>query len=142
MPAGYRRSSCERRRANPRFACFFAMLIAMSCAVVVTGCGDGTPPPAQDTAATVAAPARTRITETGPLKIDRIFHSMQGPYDRIAVDVSDLDWVTSLRTEVVDASTGEKLGDEFFCHSQLQQRNATRLMVTATGSEEIHFPPD
>lgn len=83
---------------------------------------------------------RVRVVETGPLHIDKIYPSMTGPDDRIEVDISDMDWVTTYRTEVVDALTGEPMGDEFFCHSQLQIPNATRLMVTATGSAEIRFP--
>jgi hypothetical protein len=83
---------------------------------------------------------RFRVAETRPMRIDRIYGSMQGPYDQVPIDVAELDWVTALRTEVVDAENGETLGDELFCHSQVQQWNATRLMVTATGSEEIRFP--
>lgn len=83
---------------------------------------------------------RIKIIETGPLRIDRIYTSMEGPYDRLPLDISDLDWVTAFRTEVVDADSGQPMGDEFFCHSQVQLRNATRLMVTATGSENIVFP--
>jgi len=83
---------------------------------------------------------RTMVIETAPLAIDQIYHSMAGPFDRQPVDFSVLDWVTGYRTEVVDATTRARIGDEFFCHSQLQMVNGTRLMVTATGSEEIRFP--
>lgn len=65
---------------------------------------------------------------------------MEGPFDHAAVDVSHMDWVTAFRSEVVDARSGRPLGHEFFCHSQLQLENTTRLMVAATGSEEIRFP--
>jgi hypothetical protein len=80
------------------------------------------------------------VLETDPLRIDRIYTSMEGPYDRVPLDTSKLDWVTAYRTEVVDANSGGKIGDEFFCHSQLQLMNTTRLLVTATGSESIVFP--
>jgi hypothetical protein len=83
---------------------------------------------------------RVRVFETGPLHIDRIYPSMLGPYDHRIVDTADLDWVSAYRTEVVEAGSGKKLSDEYFCHSQLQLLNTTRLMVTATGSEEIRFP--
>jgi hypothetical protein len=83
---------------------------------------------------------RIKTLETGGLLIDKIYTSMEGPYERFPFDVSDLDWVTAFRTEVVDAASGEPMGDEFFCHSQVQLLNTTRLMVTATGSEDIVFP--
>ncbi len=66
---------------------------------------------------------------------------MQGPFNRILVDHAGLDWVTAIRTEVVDAGDGAEMDGEFFCHSQLQLLNGTRLMVMATGADEIRFPP-
>ena len=83
---------------------------------------------------------RVKTVETAPLAIDRIYHSMAGPYEWVDMDLSDIGWVTAYRAEVIDAETDEKLGDEYFCHSQLQQENGTRLMVTATGADEIRFP--
>jgi len=85
---------------------------------------------------------RLRVIETEPLHIDRLYSSMAGPYSRKVIDTTGLDFVTSLRTEVIDANNGEPMGEEFFCHSQLQlpNRETTRLMVTATGSAEIRFP--
>jgi hypothetical protein len=69
---------------------------------------------------------------------------MAGPLDRVplesTVESADLDWVVGYRSEVVDDATGEKMGDEFFCHSQLQLPGGNRLFVTATGIEEIRFP--
>ena len=107
-----------------------AVLIPMLClALAATG------------PAGAAAVPRTMILETGPLTIDRVYTSMAGPSGRTPVDFAELDWVTAYKTEVVDAASGAKMGDEFFCHSQLQMENGTRLMVTATGSEEIRFPP-
>lgn len=127
MPA---RSCTSLAHSRP----LFALLALVSTALLAA-------PGCRESATPRQSAERVRIAQTGPLTIDRIYHSMQGPYERVALDVSDLDWVTALRTEVVDAATGEALGDEFFCHSQLQQRNSTRLLVTATGSEEIRFPP-
>ncbi len=92
------------------------------------------------TAPTGSPPVRTKVFDLGPMKIDRIFHSMDGPYTRERFDFSDMDWVTGFRSEVIDASTGQKLPDEFFCHSQMQLDNDTRLLVTATGIPDIRFP--
>ena len=147
-----------------------AMVVPFVCALLIAGCTSeapsaggqaesrrDVPPPVTDVAAAPrdAAPAvrdiaaksrsaadgpRRMVIETAPLAIDQIYTSMAGPHDRQPVDFSVLDWVTAYRTEVVDATTGSKMGDEFFCHSQLQMENGTRLMVTATGSEEIRFP--
>lgn len=83
---------------------------------------------------------RTKVIDLGPLRIDRIFRSMEGPSERVRFDYSDVDWVTGFRTEVLDIQTGERLSEEFFCHGQLQIDNQTRLLVTATGISEIVFP--
>lgn len=83
---------------------------------------------------------RIGYVETMPIHIDRIYPSMEGPHDRIAVNSSDIDWITAFKTEVVDTVTNEPMGEEFLCHSQLQLSDATRLMVAATGSSEIRFP--
>ncbi len=66
---------------------------------------------------------RTRSIDLGPLRIDQIYRSMDGPFARTRFDISDIDWVTGFRTEVYDVGTGERLGDEFICHSQLQVDN-------------------
>ena len=83
---------------------------------------------------------RTALVRTGDLPIDQIYRSMQGPFERIFVDYEELDWVTAVRTDVVDQSTNERMGDEFFCHSQLQMINGTRLLTMATGADELRFP--
>jgi hypothetical protein len=80
------------------------------------------------------------VFDTAPMTLDRLYPSMTGPSERVAVDFSELDWVTAYRTDVVDVQTDEPMGGEFFCHSQLQMQNGTRLMVTATGAQEIRFP--
>jgi hypothetical protein len=107
-------------------------LLACAVALVAAGCS-GRPTLNLHT-------PHTAVIETGELAIDRIYRSMTGPADRTPVDFSDLDWVTAYRTSVIDAESGEPMGDEFFCHSQLQMQNGTRLLVTATGADEIRFP--
>ena len=84
---------------------------------------------------------RTKTIETGPMKIDRIYHSMTGPYELVDVDMTDVDWVTAIRTEVLDDGSGASMGGEYFCHSQLQLASGIRLTVNATGTEEIRLPP-
>ncbi|HXV76850.1 MAG TPA: hypothetical protein VD788_11100 [Candidatus Polarisedimenticolaceae bacterium] len=124
-------------RDKPRTCAVLALTaLAVGCGgeragSVMSDDGDG---------AATAAVARTKVFETEPLPIDRIYHSMQGPFDRIQVDHTDLDWVTAVHTEVIDADTGEPMGGEFFCHSQVQLLNGTRLMVMATGADTIRFP--
>jgi hypothetical protein len=83
---------------------------------------------------------RSLTLETGPLLIDRLYRSMDGPFERLPVNPESLDWITAYRTTVLDSDTGDRMGDEFFCHSQLQLSNHVRLLVTATGSEDIVFP--
>ena len=115
-------------------------------ALLATGC-DRTPERAASApgppAASAEAPqttARVGYMETEELPIDRIYHSMEGPLNRIQVDYSNLQWVTAIRGEVIDASTSRRMGDEFFCHSQVQLLNGTRLLVLATGADDIRFP--
>lgn len=100
-------------------------------------CG-GTPPPA--TAEAPRAAVRTRTFDMGPMRIDRIYHSMDGPHERLTIDPSEMAWITGYSTHVVDADSGERMGDEFFCHSQVQLVNETRLLVTATGIADVRFP--
>ena len=84
--------------------------------------------------------AQVAVIETSPLQIDGLYPSMTGPMERIQMDVSGMDWITAFRTEIIAADTGEVLGDEFFCHSQLQFTDTRRLIVAATGVSDIRFP--
>lgn len=95
---------------------------------------------ATDPSRSGAPSPRVKVVETGPMPLDRIYRSMTGPYDTVLVDTSDLDWVTAIRTELIDEESGELMGGEFFCHSQLQLSAGLRLTVNATGTEEIRFP--
>ena len=108
-------------------------------AVLLTLAASCTPPapPEEEVAGIVV---KTRTAETDPLSIDSVLHSMEGPWQRVVLDPSDIGWITAFRTEVVDAATGQRLGDEFFCHSQLQLATSARLAVAATGVDEIRFP--
>lgn len=87
-----------------------------------------------------AIPHHTRTVETGPMAIDRIYRSMTGPYEQVEIDMSGIDWVTAIRTEVVEDGDRTPMGGEFFCHSQLQLGSGIRLTVNATGTEEIELP--
>lgn len=116
-----------------RFFAVFSLLAALAGAAACTG--NAPPAPARR-----LPPVQTKVFELGPLKIDRIFHSMDGPSVRERFDINDIDWVTAFRSEVIDAATGEKLPDRFFCHSQMQLDTETRLLVTATGIPAIEFP--
>ncbi len=92
-------------------------------------------------ATTPALPApRVKVFETAALHLDRIYTSMVGPFERIPLATSDLDWVTALRTDVIDAATGEPMGDEFLCHAQVQLPSTVRIVTTATGFPEIRLP--
>ena len=78
--------------------------------------------------------------ETPPIRIDGLVTAMAGPSARVTMDWSGVDWVTAFKSEVVDADSGDTLGGEYFCHSQIQLPSSKRLMVTATGTDEIRFP--
>jgi hypothetical protein len=111
-----------------------AIQLALMVLVAVIGCSG------QPASLDLPELPRSRILETAPMHIDQIYTSMTGPYDRVRVDVSDIDWITGFEAHVVDAETGEPMGDEFFCHSQLQLPNTARLLVNATGIESLQFP--
>ncbi|RZV49499.1 MAG: hypothetical protein EX268_18970 [Deltaproteobacteria bacterium] len=121
---------------------------ALACAMAFTlGCErdpTAVKAAAPSTQATDAAPSgpKPRIVQFGTetLPIDRIYHSMQGPFDRVYLDASELDWVTAARTDVVEQASQKRMGDEFFCHSQLQLPNGTRLLTMATGADDLRFP--
>jgi len=107
----------------------------LSLAVLVAGAAVWAVP------ATTLPPIRSKVFDIGPLRLDKIYHSMEGPHDRARFDATDVEWVTGYRTAVLDAQTRAPLGDKYFCHSQLQLDSGTRLMVTATGIPEVRFPP-
>ena len=83
---------------------------------------------------------RSLVLETKPLKLDGLYPSMTGPRHMFRLDYSELDWVVGVRSDVIDAETEAPLGDEFFCHSQLQGPHS-HWLVMATGAHEIRFPP-
>ena len=83
---------------------------------------------------------RTMEVATAPLLIDKIYPSMEGPSERQEIDAAELDWVRAYRIDVLDTESEELMGDEFFCHSQLQIPNTTRLIVNATGYNHMEFP--
>lgn len=94
---------------------------------------------AMDTTKSIREP-RVKVIETGDILIDKLYPSMTGPYERVPVDTSDLALITGFKTEVIDAGSGQKMGEEFFCHSQLQIAKLDRLIVGATGMANIQFP--
>ncbi len=82
---------------------------------------------------------RVVVVETDPLPIDRLYPSMTGSFDRAHVP-DDVDWITSIKTEVINDRTGDSMGGEFFCHSQLEIAEKVRLAVHATGGEHLDLP--
>lgn len=103
----------------------FSVLAAL---LLAAACSDGLPRP------------RVAVIETGPMPIDRIYTSMAGPFQRVRMNAPGMDWITGFKATVVEADSGELIGDEFFCHSQLQLPDGHRPIVTATGISEIRFP--
>ena len=120
----------------PCLICTMVSRGALTLILFIGACAPAAPPEDQISAVVV----QTMIAETGPLTIDGTYHSMEGPWQRVAIDTTNIAWITGFRTDVIDATSGERLGDEFFCHSQLQLATSARLAVAATGIEEIRFP--
>jgi len=126
-------SEVPRKKGIMRSVCATgaSALLLAAAAVAMPGCsGSGISSPSP----------RVMTLDGGPLLIDRIYPSMEGPWERVVLDTSDLDWVTAYRAATVDDETGEPMASEFLCHSQLQMRNRTRLLVTAPGVEILVFP--
>ncbi len=116
--------------ASSRAAAVFLCLLLVALTVPPAGAaGPGAPPTVM-----------TRVVELGPLRIDGIYHSMEGVFERAMLDTSDIGWITGFRTEVVDPVTGDPLGDEYFCHSQIQLATGARLMVAASGIPALQLP--
>lgn len=103
--------------------------ISMGVLLALSGCSKAGP-----------SSVRTRKIDLGPLLIDQLYPSMDGPFQRIRFDYSDMDWVVGFRTDVLDVTTGERMGEEFYCHSQLQLDNGNLLIVNAPGASRISFP--
>lgn len=111
-------------------------IAALAALAVALGCAPAAPPQDEITGVVV----KTHVAETDALDVDAVYHSMEGPWQRVTLDPADIGWITRFRTEVVDAASGEPLGGEFFCHSQIQLATSARLAVAATGIDEISFP--
>jgi len=124
---------------NPRSLRVAAVLSAFVCCLilVVAACAPAAAPPDEISGGVVV---KTMVAETDPITIDATYHSMEGPWQRVVIDPTDIGWITGFRTDVVDAASGDPLGDEFFCHSQLQLATSARLAVAASGIDEIRFP--
>lgn len=125
---------------------------ALACCFVQCGPSDAGPAVTADIAPADAAPRvpdgktldelpppRVVVVETEPLPIDRLYPSMTGAFDRADIP-DDVDWITSIATEVINEDTGASMGGEFFCHSQLEIAGSIRLAVHATGGEELRLP--
>lgn len=110
----------------------------LAAELVLASCGTQAPSPPEPV--TTALADRTRVVETEPLTIDGIHRSMDGAWQRVELDPAGIGWVTGFKTEVVDATTDKLLGEEYFCHSQVQLATSARLLVTATGMPEVTFP--
>lgn len=111
-------------------------VVALTVLFALAACAPTAPPEDEITGVVV----KTRVAETDPLDVDSVYHSMEGPWQRVVLDPTDIGWITGFRTEVLNAASGERLGDEFFCHSQIQLATTARLAVAATGIDEISFP--
>ena len=109
--------------------------LSLLAATAFVACGSAEPP-----APVMGIAPHVMVAETAPMHVDQIYTSMAGPFERLSVDTNGLDWITAYRTVVVETPDSELIGDEFFCHSQLQLVNGMRMMVTATGADEVRFP--
>ena len=91
--------------------------------------------------------------------IDAIYRSMKGPEGAQALLLGRRDakpellWITSYKTRIIDPTTGEKVSDEFMCHSNLgihdmdkharifgsQRPGRSRLFTLSQGTMDVEF---
>jgi len=92
--------------------------------------------------------------------VDAIFRSMKGPQGKQAIFLGDLKkkpeliWITGYKTKIIDPETGERVSDEFMCHSNLgihnmdrhaqifgaQPPGRSRLFTLSQGTMDVEFP--
>ncbi len=107
-----------------------------------------------------APTAQKFVVRSKQYTIDAIYRSMKGPEGIQALllgnryDKPELFWITSYKTRIVDPESGEKISDEFMCHSNLGIVNMnrhkrlfgggrpgrSRLFTLSQGTMDIEFP--
>jgi hypothetical protein len=96
------------------------------------------------------------VFRSDPLKINSIYRSMQGPYNRTAVTIKSEDklvWLVGYNCKVFNASTNNQLSDDYICHNNLNyslpdrypwklktQGTDKRLFTITPGQTSIQLP--
>ncbi len=122
---------------------------------LAVGCG-WFPPAEPEEPAGPSVQERTFLSDA--YHIDQRYASMLGPWSTEHVTLLDAEapellWITGYRTEVIDAHTGEELGQEFMCHANLdleieqyledfdmQFGLSGRVFTLSQGQHVIEFP--
>ncbi len=125
--------------------------LMIACGLFGLGSQAWTPP------APPEATVYTKTVVSRPYHIDKMYASMQGPYDFDPVRLvngtePELLWIVGYRTTVIDAGGSEK-SQEFMCHANLDfeardyyQRFpdappiSGRIFTLSQGQQEIRFP--
>ena len=98
-----------------------------------------------------------RVIYSKPLQIDKMYTSMQGPYDARNVSIAEdntreLVWVVGYRIEVLTEHSADGSKIQFMCHSNLDKiqhfghgyswnkSSSARLFTLAQGQDHIQFP--
>jgi hypothetical protein len=130
-----------------------AVLAAIALASGLIGCFSG--PGESD-----GPPTQEFIVRSRPYTVDAIFRSMKGPQGKQAIFLGNLEmksellWITGYKTQIIDPQTGEKVSDEFMCHSNLGIHNMdrhaqifgsrrpgrSRLFTLSQGTMDVEFP--
>ena len=107
----------------------------------------------------IAADKETTQFLSKTFEVDRIYRSMEGPYETknivlLESDEPELLWIKSIRSEMVSADGSTPMSGEFMCHVNMDidpkhHRNAfklnkpyvnPRLMTLAQGQLAVEFP--
>jgi hypothetical protein len=101
---------------------------------------------------------KTRVFESKPFEIDKIYKSMTGPREvrRVTLGKGEqLMWVLSYNTEIIDTNTGADLSAEYMCHNNLNVgnlnnhrsaigappvRGVPRIFALSQGVMDVDFP--
>jgi hypothetical protein len=141
-------------RTLPSLALAAALLLG-SAAAPPAGAG---PAPGPAAARTAAPPVHERTILSPPYRIEEKYRSMLGPYAQQEVflvesETPELLWITGYETEVVDATDGSEVSQEFVCHANLdfepreymdtfRMRHGVsgRVFTLSQGQQRIDFP--
>lgn len=133
-----------------------AVALLLACAAAAPRAADAAEPGSGARAAEL--PTREVTVHSPEYRIQEKYRSMLGPHAQQEIYLVDTDepellWITGYRTEVVDATDGSEVSQEFMCHANLdfeprrymdtfRMRHGVsgRVFTLSQGQQRIDFP--